>query len=116
MARLRIEHNIGDIRKELKRNPKKMAFHLAIAIRKSAFLVERFSKKIAPVDTGRLRGSISSTIMPLIATVSPKVNYAVRVHEGTRFITGNPFMTKGARAAEFPIIRVFNKEIGKALK
>jgi len=116
MARIQITHNIDDIRKGLKKNPKKISFHLAIAIRKSAFIVERFTKKNAPVDTGRLRGSISSSILPLIATVSPKVNYAIFVHEGTRFITGNPFMTKGARAAQAPIIRVFNKEIGKALK
>ena len=116
MVQIRITHNIDDVRKALKKSPERVGRHLSIAIRKSAFLVERFAKKNAPVDTGRLRGSISSTIMPLVATISPKVNYAVFVHEGTRFITGNPFMDKGFRSAQTAIVRVFNSEIGKALK
>jgi len=116
MPRIRIKHNIDDVQRALKKNSKKVAFHISIAIRKSAFIVEGLAKRDAPVDTGRLRSSISSSIFPLIATVQPTVNYAVFVHEGTAFISANPFMTRASRAAQIPIASVFSKEIGKALK
>ena len=118
MATIKIKHNIDDIRKALKKNSKKVGFHLAIAIKKSALKVEERSKKNVPpnVDTGVMRGSITASIRPLIATIRPTVNYAVFIHEGTRFIRANPFMDKGLKDSSAFITKVFNKEIGKALK
>ena len=57
---------------------------LNTAIRKSAFLIERESKKVTPVLTGRLRASIFTTINPLRATVEPKTDYAFIV-QGLRY-------------------------------
>lgn len=51
---------------------------------RSAFTVEAHAKENAPVDTGRLRASISSEIEEFVATISPKVHYGVFVELGTR--------------------------------
>lgn len=83
------------------------------AIRKSAFLVERESKRVAPVDTGRLRSSIFTIIEPLKATVQPRTNYAIFVHEGTFKMASRPFMREGGERARSAIERVFNEEIKK---
>lgn len=71
-------------------------------IRKIAFSVERFSKQLTPVDTGRLRSSITVDMMqvPEIgATIAPHTDYAIFVHEGTRYMRARPFMQKGAEYA-----------------
>jgi len=85
------------------------------AIMKSAFLVERESKRVAPVDTGRLRSSIFTIIEPLKATVQPRVNYAIFVHEGTFRMRSRPFMRWGAEKARNEIQRIFNNEIKRIL-
>ncbi|HBI50266.1 MAG TPA: hypothetical protein DDY21_00230 [Candidatus Moranbacteria bacterium] len=70
------------------------------ALMKSGYQVERESKKETPVDTGRLRGSISvAGSLALRAephvVISPHTAYAQYVHEGTRFMKARPFMTRG---------------------
>ena len=44
------------------------------AIKKTAFLIEGESKKQTPVDTGRLRASIYTTVKEDSAIVQPKTN------------------------------------------
>ncbi len=70
---------------------------------KRAIRVESRAKQLAPVDTGRLRSSITWRITlgagGLNAIVGTNVAYAVFVHEGTRphVIRGNPWLYwKGA--------------------
>lgn len=81
---------------------------------KGALLVEKYGKIYSPVDTGRMRASISSDISPIKATIAPHVNYAVFVHDGTRFITGRPFMTQAATAVDAQIPGIIDDEL-KAL-
>lgn len=73
----------------------KLGKALQDAVAKFAFSVERESKKVTPVDTGRLRASIATDVGTLRATIAPHTNYAVFVHEGTRFMKGRPFMDWG---------------------
>jgi len=63
--------------------------------------IERESKQVSPVDTGIMRGSIRPVFEGnLRASIGPrKVNYAIFVHEGTRFMSARPFMVWGARSA-----------------
>jgi HK97 gp10 family phage protein len=70
-------------------------------IRELAFLVEREAKQVTPVDTGRLRASIRvlPIIRPLEAIIQPHTEYAIYVHEGTRYMRGRPFMYWGAKSA-----------------
>jgi HK97 gp10 family phage protein len=60
---------------------------LKVAVSKTASRVEREASKQAPVDTGKLRGSISKSFMiankGTTAIVKPNVRYAKYVHEGT---------------------------------
>lgn len=108
--------NVDLIIRAFKEAPRRVEEALSRAVRKSALLVERESKRQAPVDTGRLRGSIYTTILPFYATVQPKTNYAIFVHEGTRFMTSRPFMKWGAESAEPQINALFEQEVRKALE
>lgn len=61
--------------------------------------VETAAKARCPVDTGRLRSSITWRIEVdgngLVAIVGTNVSYAVFVHEGTRYMNGRPFLVEG---------------------
>ena len=55
----------------------------------------RNSQRLAPVDTGKLAGSINLSLEDdgLTAITRDGVNYGVYNDLGTRFMTGNGFMT-----------------------
>lgn len=61
--------------------------------------VESAAKARCPVDTGRLRGSINWRIeedaLGLVAIIGTNVEYAIYVHEGTRYMAGRPFLREG---------------------
>jgi hypothetical protein len=66
--------------------------------------VESEAKVGCPVDTGRLRVSI--TTVPAVdddgtgyVNVGTNVDYAVFVHDGTRFMQGRPFLRDAESAA-----------------
>lgn len=85
-----------------------------------AYLVERGAKMFSPVDTGIMRGSIAVSygIMSggLSALISPNVDYAVFVHEGTRYMRGRPFMEWGLNAYRREGDKLILKKIDEALK
>lgn len=80
------------------------------AIERFSFVIERESKKVTPVDTGRLRASIVTDIGNLRAKIAPHTNYAGFVHEGTRYMRARPFMMWGVEAAKGDM-RIFGEEI-----
>lgn len=61
--------------------------------------IETAAKARCPVDTGRLRGSITWRIEfvggVLTAIIGTNVEYAIYVHEGTRYMAGRPFLLEG---------------------
>lgn len=69
---------------------------------KSAFLIENRSKVLSPVDTGRLRASIATSLgiqnKGITSIVSTNVDYAAAVHDGRKkgkrggAMRGRPFM------------------------
>ena len=63
---------------------------------KAGYEVEREAKKICPVDTGRLRASITTIVEenPDITRVKVGTNikYAPYVEFGTRFMRAQPFL------------------------
>lgn len=65
--------------------------------------VQSRAKRNCPVDTGRLRSSIQTTApffengMPTVS-VGTNVNYAIFVHNGTRYMRGRPFLTDALEA------------------
>lgn len=82
-------------------------------IKKLAFLVEREAKKVTPVRTGRLRASVrvEPMVKPLEAIIQPHTDYAIFVHEGTRFMRARPFMFWGAESA----VKGYEQRVAKDL-
>jgi len=80
-----------------------------------AYLIERESKKVTPVDTGRLRASIATDIGNLRAVIAPHTKYAVFVHEGTRYMKARPFMEWGASKAEQKKDKFITNEVKKEI-
>lgn len=63
------------------------------AVREAAMLVEREAKINAPVDTGRLQGSIGSEEKnPLLFEVGTNMEYAVPVEFGTSKMAAQPYL------------------------
>lgn len=84
---------------ELLRSP---AGDVGKALLGSVIMVERRAKQLAPVDTGRLRSSITHAVgtdaLGLVGTVGTDVEYAPYVELGTRHQAPNPFL-RGALGA-----------------
>ena len=65
------------------------------ALVKCALAIERDAKRKCPVDTGRLRGSIStdlSQINSYEATIGTNVEYAIHVEYGTHKQSAKPYL------------------------
>ena len=69
-----------------------------LAVRKTAADIEASGKRNSPVDTGHLRGSISTTISNggLSAEIGPTASYGAYVEFGTRRMRPQPFMRPAA--------------------
>jgi len=57
--------------------------------------VENAAKRNAPVDTGRLRSSITSDADADGVVIGTNVNYAIFQEKGTRHQEGTPFLVPG---------------------
>jgi len=97
--------------KYLKTHPDLVKKYSGIAMEKSGFVLEEQAKREAPVDTSRLRTSIRAKVTPLKTTVTPMVEYAVYVHEGTRNQKKNPFLTRASEKKRKTVIGFFKKAL-----
>lgn len=70
---------------------------------KRTIKVESAAIRLCPVDTGRLRSSISHQVTAdgqgLVGYVGTNVNYALYVELGTRFSPAQPFLRPALRSA-----------------
>jgi HK97 gp10 family phage protein len=66
------------------------------AVAKTAHDIEATAKRLAPVDTGNLRNSISSDIGVLSAEIGPTAEYGGYVEEGTSRMAPQPYMGPAA--------------------
>lgn len=68
-----------------------------------ALSVERAAKQAAPVDTGRLRSSITHALdrdgQGVFAIIGTDVEYAIFQELGTRFMSAQPFLAPALGAA-----------------
>lgn len=89
------------------------------ALTRSALTVEGGAKKLSPVDTGRLRASLTHRLeaspSPRYAEVGTDVFYARFVHEGTRRMRGRPFL-RNALEQSREKIRGFFAAAGKEIE
>lgn len=84
--------NLADIKAAFLKAPAKMVSELNIAIKKSAILIQRESMRNTPVKTGRLRASHTSLFENLRGVVQPNTNYALYVHDGTKYMASRPYL------------------------
>ena len=97
--------DIGELKRlaaDLGKASKETTRKASLAVRKSTFDIERLGKQKAPVDTGNLRNSISSTIAPdgLSAEIGPTAYYGIFVELPTRRTAAQPFMGPAAQEVE----------------
>ncbi len=92
------------------------------ALAESALHMEACIKANTPVDTGRLRSSITSRSSLLApgakkgeALVGTNVEYAAYVEYGTKFQRPQPYMRAGAADAEDGIETIFKKHLGSVV-
>lgn len=111
--------NLAEIRQAFSQAPTIMRRKFSDALKKAAITVQRESMIRTPVDTGRLRAShmfnVSGLGLGMQATVQPTADYAIFVHEGTRFMRGRPFLKQGADAAKNDIQRFFTDALQDGL-
>lgn len=71
----------------------------AQALRKTAFDIEADAKILAPIDTGNLRNSISTTVTgdgrhgQMSAEIGPTAEYGIYQEYGTSTQPGKPYLT-----------------------
>jgi len=107
--------NLAEIQAAFKSAPIKMARNLNDAIRRSALAIQRQSMINSPVLTGNLRASHQSIFEPLKATIQPMANYAIFVHEGTRYMKARPFLLEAVEAETENINDNFHKAVQDTL-
>lgn len=112
---IRFKPSFGELAKRFDGADLKPFFSEQIA--KFAFEIQGKSRRVTPVDTGRLRNSVLiKELSPLRARIGPHTDYDYFVHEGTVKMRARPFMYWGARAAQVPFERSFNKQLDSFLQ
>lgn len=68
------------------------------ALEEIGLVAEGAAKRLCPVDTGRLRNSITHALIgdEDAVAIGTNVEYAIYVHEGTSKRKGTPFLTDAA--------------------
>lgn len=64
-----------------------------LVLRKTAADIQRSAKRRAPVDTGNLRNSISTSVFGLHAEIGPTASYGIYQELGTSVMPPHPYLT-----------------------
>jgi HK97 gp10 family phage protein len=65
---------------------------IPVALEECGLVAEGYAKRLCPVDTGRLRNSITHTVNGDIAYIGTNVEYAPYVELGTSRTRAQPFL------------------------
>ncbi len=95
---------LGELSRMLRKAPREIrrAFGAEVVV-PTAFAVEAKAKRAAPVQTGALMGDIHVRIKSdteAEVRSGDAIGYAVYVHEGTRYMSGRPYLGNAARMEE----------------
>ncbi len=103
--------NMAEIRAAFAKAPRLTVSALNKAIQQSIFTIERDSKRNTPVDTGFLRASHRTLFSNLRGEVSPTADYAVFVHDGTRYMRPRRFLLEAVQSDEPKVQRYFEDAV-----
>lgn len=80
-------------------------------VKETAYKIEADAKRLAPVDTGRLRASINTDFEKdgLAAEIGTNVEYAEFVEDGTSKSPAQPYMKPAAFKNEEPFVEGMKK-------
>lgn len=87
-------HGDEGLRSKLRTLPAELRQAIGVEVKRSALNIEGGAKRRAPVDTGRLRNSITHVIAEggLKARIGTNVEYAAHVEFGTRRMRAQPYL------------------------
>lgn len=88
---------------------------LNIWTKKSTIFLQWEAIKETPIDTWLLRNSYETHFNNLEWKLINTRKYWVYVHEWTKYIRWNPFLTRAAKNSNEKVNRIFNNEILKML-
>ena len=89
---------------------------LGNAVRDLVLLVEAEAKKLCPVDTGKLRASITPVIESWAAGyVGTNTHYAPHVEYGTRKMDAQPFLEPAFLEGKKQASKVFGRAVARAI-
>lgn len=98
--------NLPQIKRAFGMAPSLMRRNFNQAIRQSILMIERNSRILTPVDTGRLRASHRSIFRDMYGEVGTHTHYDLFVHEGTRYMRSRPYLRNAVAKAD-PQIQLF---------
>lgn len=87
---------------------------LAAALEEVGLVAEGYAKRACPVDTGRLRNSITHVTLPdeKAVYIGTNVEYAPYVELGTRHQKPQPYLKPAAEDHESTYRSIFRKHLG----
>lgn len=105
--------NFDKILSKFREVPRITTKELQHAIYKSIFLLQGATKAGSPVDKGKLRGSHETSFPEaLTGRLAATRNYAIFVHDGTRYMRPRPWFKNAVESNKATVNRFF----GDALK
>lgn len=109
---------LDKLMKKFKQSPLIVGKRLSEAITRSTLLLVRELKTggIVPVRTGQLKQSIRPEIKPLKSTIAPHTNYAIFVHEGTRYMRARPFLKHAVERKQRQVQQEFDYAAEQVIK
>jgi HK97 gp10 family phage protein len=107
---------IQRLQKAMKHAPALIAEELSKAVRDLVLLVEGVAKKNCPVDTGKLRASITPVIESWAAGyVGTNTAYAPYVEYGTSKMAAQPFLEPAFLEGQKQADKIFGAAIARAI-
>lgn len=116
--------NIRQIRRAFSKSPEIMGRELRLGIEKATRLISAYAKSIVYSGyvirrTGYLRASHQTSFQGLglkfSGTIEPRANYAIFLHEGTRYIRPRPWLKDALDKKTSDVDSILTQHTQKAL-
>lgn len=111
-----VEHNIDEVINSLEKKREKAIEAAEKELQLTALEIERDAKISAPVDTGMLRGSITTTGGGSEYEIGTNVDYAPFVEFGTKYQAAQPFLFPAFEAATEDLPERIKKAVAAEIK